>query len=76
MNNMPPSIENTATERLARQIAARTLAVHIEELLRRVDALPILDSRPEDEILGYCHHGLPSLCFSNHTNSIRNSAAR
>ena len=25
----------------------------LEDLLRRVDALPTLDSRPEDEILGY-----------------------
>ena len=25
----------------------------INEILRRVDALPSLDTRPEDEILGY-----------------------
>ena len=25
----------------------------IEDILRRVDAMPILDTRPEDEILGY-----------------------
>jgi hypothetical protein len=25
----------------------------IEEILRRVDRLPILDTRPDDEILGY-----------------------
>lgn len=31
----------------------------IDEILRRVDSLPILDSRPEDEILGYDEHGLP-----------------
>jgi hypothetical protein len=24
-----------------------------------VDALPTLDSRPEDEILGYDEHGIP-----------------
>jgi len=31
----------------------------LEEILRRVDALPPLDDRPEDEILGYDHEGLP-----------------
>jgi antitoxin VapB len=27
--------------------------------LQRVDALPVLDARPPDEILGYDEHGLP-----------------
>ena len=27
--------------------------------LQRVDALPVLDARPADEILGYDEHGLP-----------------
>ncbi|MGO8815023.1 MAG: type II toxin-antitoxin system VapB family antitoxin [Terriglobia bacterium] len=31
----------------------------LEEILRRVDALPTLDDRPEDEILGYDREGLP-----------------
>jgi antitoxin VapB len=31
----------------------------VEEILRRVDALPVLDTRPEDEILGYDERGLP-----------------
>ena len=83
---MPLSIKNSATERLARQIASATgesltEAIHraleerweqlrakrrsrildsqLEELLRRVDALPTLDSRTEDEILGYDEHGMP-----------------
>jgi antitoxin VapB len=83
---MPLSIKNSATERLARQIASATgesltEAIHraleerweqlrakrrsrildsqLEELLRRVDALPTLDSRTEDEILGYDEHGVP-----------------
>jgi hypothetical protein len=42
--NMCSSTKNAATERLRREI---------EDLLRRVDALPTLDSRPENEILGY-----------------------
>jgi hypothetical protein len=31
----------------------------VDELLRRVDALPTIDSRTPDEILGYDDHGLP-----------------
>jgi len=31
----------------------------VDELLRRVDALPTVDSRPADEIMGYDEHGLP-----------------
>jgi hypothetical protein len=32
----------------------------LNDILRRVDALPILDFRSEDEILGYDENGLPS----------------
>lgn len=45
-----PIIKNDATEPLASEI---------EDLLRRVDELPTLDSRPENEILGYGEDGLP-----------------
>jgi len=38
---------------------SRILDSQLEELLRRVDALPTLDSRTEDEILGYDEHGMP-----------------
>jgi len=31
----------------------------IDEILRRVDSLPVLDSRTADEIIGYDEHGLP-----------------
>jgi hypothetical protein len=31
----------------------------IDEILRQVDLLPVLDSRTEDEILGYDEHGIP-----------------
>jgi hypothetical protein len=31
----------------------------IEDLLRRVDELPKVDSRPEEEILGYGEDGIP-----------------
>ena len=32
----------------------------IEDILRRVDSLPVLDSRTADEILGYDEQGMPS----------------
>ena len=31
----------------------------IDDILRRVDRLPILDSRTADEIIGYDEHGIP-----------------
>ena len=46
-------------ERLKTKGRSRVLADQLEDLLRRVDALPTLDSRPEDEILGYDEHGMP-----------------
>lgn len=83
---MPLSIKSYETERLAREIAAKTgesltgaiqtalqerlerinrqqqngnLANQLREILRRVDRLPILDSRSPDEIVGYDENGLP-----------------
>jgi hypothetical protein len=47
---MSETIKNEAAERLAREI---------EDLQRRVDALPTLDSRAENEILGYGEDGIP-----------------
>ena len=46
-------------ERLKTRQRSHILAGQIEDLLRRVDALPTLDSRPDDEILGYDEHGVP-----------------
>ncbi len=46
-------------ERLNRRRKGRVLASQIEDLLRRVDALPSRDTRPEDEILGYGEDGIP-----------------
>ncbi len=45
--------------RLKTRRPSHVLAGQIDDLLRRVDALPTLDSRPEDEILGYDEHGMP-----------------
>ncbi len=84
---MAISIKSLETERLAREIAAKTgesltgaiqkaleerlerlqhqrrsqiLMSQLQEILRRVDQLPVLDSRTPDQILGYDDHGLPS----------------
>jgi len=83
---MALSIKSIETERLAREVAAKTgesltsaiqkaleerlsrlkqerrsqiVASQLEEILRRVDRLPVLDSRTPDEILGYDENGLP-----------------
>jgi antitoxin VapB len=45
--------------RLGRKRRDRVLGSQIEDLLRRVDQLPQLDSRPEDEILGFDEKGIP-----------------
>jgi len=36
------------------------LAAKIMEISRRCSALPVLDNRSADEIIGYDEHGLPS----------------
>ena len=36
----------------------------IKEILRRVDSLPVLDSRPADEVLGYDDPGIPDSLVS------------
>ena len=46
-------------ERLKTKRRSRILASQLDDLLRRVDALPTLDPRPADEILGYDEHGMP-----------------
>ena len=56
------AIQRALEERLERLKQARrqqVLAAQLEEILQRVDRLPILDSRSPDEILGYDEHGLP-----------------
>jgi len=46
-------------ERLKARRRNRVLTGQIEDLLRRVDALPTLDDRSPEEILGYDEHGMP-----------------
>jgi len=47
-------------ERLQRARKERNLRRDIDEILARVDALPELDTRSADEIIGYDENGLPS----------------
>ena len=46
-------------ERLKARRPSRGLFGHIEDILHRVDAMPTIDNRSADEILGYDEHGLP-----------------
>jgi len=46
-------------QRLQQKRRTRVLSSQLEDILRRVDALPALDSRTEDEILGYDQNGIP-----------------
>ncbi len=46
-------------ERLKQHRKTHVLRAQVEDLLRRVDALPNLDSRSEREILGYGEDGVP-----------------
>ena len=47
-------------QRLAGRYAAPTKRNKLYEILNRVDALPRLDTRSEDEILGYDESGIPN----------------
>ena len=46
-------------EKLKARRRCRVLCRQIEDILRRVDAMPTLDTRTPDEILGYDEHGMP-----------------
>jgi len=46
-------------ERLQRKQRAPGLVEELHEIARRVKALPVLDDRTPDEILGYDENGLP-----------------
>lgn len=57
------AIEKALRERLERikyERRQQIIRAQLQEILDRVDRLPILDSRSPDDILGYDEHGLPS----------------
>ncbi len=56
------AIEKALQERLQRlkqRPQGRMMTEKLEDILRRVDALPTVDTRHEDEILGYDNQGIP-----------------
>ena len=46
-------------ERLKHDSREELILGQLEEIVTRVDQLPVLDARSPDEILGYDEHGLP-----------------
>ena len=57
------AIVTALQERLARlknQRRNHVLTTQLTDVLRRVDAMPPLDTRPKNEILGYDDDGLPN----------------
>ncbi len=60
--SLTAAITNALRDRLQRlrgRRHAKSLAQEVDDILHRVDALPTLDDRPDDEILGYDPQGLP-----------------
>jgi antitoxin VapB len=62
---MTQAIRTALEERLARVDRSREAEIErrrqaINAIVERSRGLPILDSRSEDEILGYDEHGIPS----------------
>jgi antitoxin VapB len=59
--SLTEAIHQALKERL-RQLPQRNheriMVEKLEDILRRVDALPVLDTRSEDEILGYDEQGI------------------
>ncbi len=47
-------------ERINNHRKSQALAAQIDDILERVDAMPDLDVRTPDEIIGYDEDGLPS----------------
>ena len=46
-------------QRLKQKRPGRIMTTKLDDILRRVDSLPTLDTRPEAEILGYDDQGVP-----------------
>ena len=60
--SLTTAIRRALQERLERVEGRRSPADKLalaRAVLRRVDALPVLDERPAEGILGYDEHGLP-----------------
>jgi antitoxin VapB len=61
--SLTTAVETALRERLERERSrsrASTIARRLRALSDEVHALPVLDPRAADEILGYDEHGIPS----------------
>lgn len=61
-DSLTGAIQKSLQEKLERlKIQRRNQIVldQLQDILRRVDQLPVLDAREPDEIVGYDEHGLP-----------------
>lgn len=62
--SLTDAITNSLRDRLQRlrgRRHAKNLIQEVDDILHRVDTLPNLDDRSEDEILGYDSQGVPHL---------------
>jgi len=59
--SLTDAIRIALAERLARERrrGRRSVASELRRLQERVARLPVLDPRPDDEIVGYDEHGVP-----------------
>lgn len=60
--SLTDAITNSLRDRLQRlrgRRNAKDLIQEVDDILHRVDSLPNLDNRSEDEILGYDSQGIP-----------------
>lgn len=67
--SLTEAFHNSLAERwpwLRARRSSHILTEQIDEILRRVDALPAFDSAPEDEILGYDLHRFSLSPFQNY----------
>ena len=61
--SLTAAVATAVRERLDRVRArpsGRDLTAELDAIALRCAALPVLDERPEEEILGYDEHGLPA----------------
>lgn len=61
--SLTDAVTEALRERLERERALRLehdLDRRLDRLVAEIAAMPILDDRPADEILGYDEHGLPT----------------
>ncbi len=58
--SLTDAVVHSLEERLARQRAHRRRSPNVDDLVAQFAALPVLDARSADDIIGYDEHGLPT----------------